>query len=76
MGEHRYIMEIYLGRKLTKDEVVHHINGLGTDNRIENLTVMSKVDHDRLPRGGEGENSLFYKHIWIEEKVMNYMEGR
>ena len=76
MGEHRYIMEIYLGRKLTKDEVVHHINGLGTDNRIENLTVMSKVDHDRLHRGGEGENSLFYKHIWIEEKVMNYMEGR
>lgn len=39
--QHQYIMEQFLGRKLTKDERVHHINGIRTDNRIENLELMS-----------------------------------
>lgn len=46
--EHRYIMEQYLGRKLNKDEVVHHINGKKYDNRIENLQVMSRSEHIKV----------------------------
>lgn len=43
--EHRYIMEQHLGRKLEKDEVVHHINAVKTDNRVENLMVIKQNQH-------------------------------
>lgn len=35
--EHRVIWENHYGIKLKKDEIIHHINFVKTDNRIENL---------------------------------------
>jgi hypothetical protein len=45
---HRWIMQNHIGRKLEKDEHVHHINGDHTDNRIENLQVLSSSNHMSL----------------------------
>jgi hypothetical protein len=42
---HRQIMEQFLGRELIPEEDIHHINGDRTDNRIENLQLMSHKEH-------------------------------
>lgn len=44
---HRYIMQEHLGRKLEIWEHVHHINDDPSDNRIENLEVLSNSDHQK-----------------------------
>ena len=39
--EHRVLIEEQLGRKLEKNEVIHHINHNRSDNRLGNLMVFS-----------------------------------
>ena len=46
--EHRYIMEQHLGRKLERNELVHHIDGDRLNNTIENLEVMTIEEHARM----------------------------
>lgn len=50
VAQHRLVAEKMLGRRLSIQEDVHHINEIKTDNRPENLIVLSKSDHIKLHR--------------------------
>lgn len=46
-----YLMSVYLGRRLTNDETVDHINGDKTDDRLDNLQLLSWEDNRKKYAG-------------------------
>lgn len=50
--EHRLVMAMAIGRPLTRQECVHHIDHDATNNSIENLMLFaSNADHKRFEHG-------------------------
>lgn len=46
--EHIIVAEEMLGRRLEKSEVVHHLDGDRSNNRMENLLILSNNQHGKL----------------------------
>lgn len=49
-GEHRLVMEKYLGRPLRSDEIVHHKDGNKQNNDISNLEIVTRAEHINIHR--------------------------
>lgn len=71
--EHRYLMEQHLGRKLTKQETIHHLNAKKDDNRISNLTVVNNSEH---PRGkADNYHQHYINRIRELEKEVEHLKS-
>lgn len=71
--EHQLIAEWVAQRQLAEDECVHHINFIKTDNRPENLKIMTTSDHNSYHASLNNNVKWSPKnHEWIEEFKKNH----
>jgi len=50
---HRWVVEQHIGRELDSSEIVHHKDRNKVNNKISNLTILSRAEHTRLHMFGK-----------------------
>ena len=66
---HRWVMELALGRRLSRNEVVHHENGNKSDNRLDNLRLIPYGEHSRLHHTGAKRSEEARRNMSIADKA-------
>lgn len=76
----RFLMEKHLGRKLKYDETVDHINEDPTDDRLENLQVLSRSENARKSASKRSIEMITFRcpecGEWVEKKARNVRSNR
>ena len=76
----RYLMEQYLGRELAPNETVDHINEDFTDDRFENLQVLTRSENAKKQMMTEPRKRKYFKFICPickkqSSKYLNHVEN-
>lgn len=73
--KNRVIMTSIVGRKLLKTEIVHHKNGVTTDDRPENLELIDPASHNTIHKTGFNHSDKTKNRISKSMKLA-FREGR
>ena len=72
--EHRLVMEKKLGRRLSKEDIIHHIDFNPRNNKVSNLYLMTRATHIKLHKSFEDLITFLFnkKIIYFNRKKGNY----